>query len=73
MRNSAYVGGLQVRHVQGFRISRLFSTTKQKAGSYSPTANVIVILGGGTDRNHFTYETWIYRLGPNKWVQVPKP
>jgi hypothetical protein len=41
--------------------------------TYSPKANQVVIFGGGTDRRHFTDETWTYRLGPNKWVQVPKP
>lgn len=41
--------------------------------SYSPTANSVVIFGGGIDREHFTDETWTYRLGPDKWTQVPKP
>ena len=41
--------------------------------SYSPKANRIVIFGGGADRDHFTDETWIYRLAPNKWNQVLKP
>ena len=41
--------------------------------AYSPTANLVMIFGGGTDREHFTDETWTYRLGPNKWAQVPKP
>src|ERR1035437_2766927 len=39
----------------------------------SPKANRIVIFGGGTDRDHFTDETWTYRLAPNKWDQVLKP
>jgi N-acetylneuraminic acid mutarotase len=41
--------------------------------TYSPKANEVVIFGGGTDRYHFTDETWTYRLAPDKWVQVPKP
>lgn len=41
--------------------------------AYSPTANLVIIFGGGTDREHFTDETWTYRLGPNLWAQVAKP
>lgn len=40
---------------------------------HSPNADLVIIFGGGTDREHFTDETWTYRLGPNKWTQVPKP
>jgi hypothetical protein len=38
----------------------------------SPKANQIVIFGGRTDRDHFTDQTWTYRLAPNKWDQVLK-
>lgn len=41
--------------------------------SYSPKANEVVLFGGGPDRNNFNDETWLYRLGQNQWVQVPRP
>jgi N-acetylneuraminic acid mutarotase len=41
--------------------------------TYSARANEVVIFGGGTDRDHFTDETWLYRLASDKWIQVTKP
>lgn len=40
---------------------------------YSAAANRVVTLGGGTDRDQFTDETWTYRIGPNKWDQITPP
>ena len=39
--------------------------------AYSPEANAVTIFGGGVDRLHFTDETRLYLLAPDKWVQVP--
>jgi hypothetical protein len=30
------------------------------------------MFGGGADREHFTDETWLYRLSSDTWRQVPK-
>ena len=32
------------------------------AMAYSPTADAMVLFGGGVDRGHFTDEAWLYKL-----------
>ena len=38
--------------------------------SYSDKADKLVLIGGGTDRSHFTSEVWIYDLKQGTWTQA---
>lgn len=41
--------------------------------AYSEHANAVVLFGGGSDRDHFTDENWMYRTDSDRWVQIAKP
>jgi N-acetylneuraminic acid mutarotase len=38
--------------------------------TYSPRADRLVLIGGGTDRYSFTNEVWIFDPNAKTWMQV---